>query len=158
MVMGKTQTACAYFCRFTNHFRCRQWASESGKTPRASYFTGEQASAGHAANGERSQWPVGAKEPKPKSNGDRRRREIEDADCVAADIFSITIREYSAGEHVPRAVIAPRRPTVSHEASASPMSRLRLKYKRRRSVWPFLLAERPQPPPPSDECVRLRTP
>jgi hypothetical protein len=38
---------------------------------------------------------------------------------VAADIFSITIREYSAGEHLPSAIIAPRRPMVSQEASAN---------------------------------------
>ena len=34
-----------------------------------------------------------------------------------ADIFSATIREYSAGEHLPCAIIVPRR-LVSHEASA----------------------------------------
>jgi hypothetical protein len=28
-----------------------------------------------------------------------------DADRVAADIFSITIREYSAGEHLPHAIM-----------------------------------------------------
>jgi hypothetical protein len=51
--------------------------------------------------------------------GLRRDRESEDADRVAADIFSITIREYSVGEHLPSAIIAPRRPMVSQEASAS---------------------------------------
>jgi hypothetical protein len=51
--------------------------------------------------------------------GLRRDRESEAADRVAADIFSITIREYSAGEHEPRPIIAPRRPMVSQEASAS---------------------------------------
>ena len=52
-------------------------------------------------------------------SGPRRDRESEDADRVAADIFSITIREYSAGKHVPRAIIALRRPMVSQEASAN---------------------------------------
>jgi hypothetical protein len=51
--------------------------------------------------------------------GLRRDRESEDADRVAADIFSITIREYSVGEHLPSAIIAPRRPMVSQEASAN---------------------------------------
>jgi hypothetical protein len=51
--------------------------------------------------------------------GPRRDRESEAADRVAADIFSITIRRYSAGEHLPRAIIAPRRPMVSQEVSAS---------------------------------------
>jgi hypothetical protein len=46
-------------------------------------------------------------------------RASTDADCVAADIFSSTIREYSAGEHVPRAIINVRRPTVSHEENAN---------------------------------------
>jgi hypothetical protein len=38
---------------------------------------------------------------------------------VAADIFSSTIREYSAGEHLPRAIIRLRRTIVSQEANAS---------------------------------------
>jgi hypothetical protein len=46
-------------------------------------------------------------------------RAIADAERVAADIFSRTIREYSAGEHVPRAIIRLRRPTVSQEANAN---------------------------------------
>jgi hypothetical protein len=46
-------------------------------------------------------------------------RASADAERVAADIFSSNIREYSAGEHVPRAIIRLRRPTVSHEASAN---------------------------------------
>jgi hypothetical protein len=36
-----------------------------------------------------------------------------------AAIFSSTIREYSAGEHLPRAIICPRRPIVSQEANAN---------------------------------------
>jgi hypothetical protein len=27
----ETPVACAYFCRFANHFRCQWWASKSGK-------------------------------------------------------------------------------------------------------------------------------
>jgi hypothetical protein len=46
-------------------------------------------------------------------------RASTDAERVAADIFSSTIREYSAGEHVPRAIIKVRRPTVSHEENAN---------------------------------------
>src|ERR1700722_10384528 len=46
-------------------------------------------------------------------------RASTDADRVAADIFSSTIREYSPGEHVPRAIIRVRRPTVSHEENAN---------------------------------------
>jgi hypothetical protein len=46
-------------------------------------------------------------------------RASTDAERVAADIFSSTIREYSAGEHVPRAIIRVRRPTVSHEENAN---------------------------------------
>jgi hypothetical protein len=38
---------------------------------------------------------------------------------VAADIFSSTIREYSAGEHLPRPIIRLRRQIVSHEANVS---------------------------------------
>ena len=38
---------------------------------------------------------------------------------LAADIFSSTIREYSAGEHLPRAIIRLRRAIVSQEANAS---------------------------------------
>jgi hypothetical protein len=50
--------------------------------------------------------------------GTRFDRESTDADRVAAAIFSRTIREYSAGEHFPRAIICPRRPIVSQEANA----------------------------------------
>ena len=46
-------------------------------------------------------------------------RASADAERVAADIFSTTIREYSAGEHLPRAIIRLRRPTVSHEENAN---------------------------------------
>jgi hypothetical protein len=35
-----------------------------------------------------------------------------------AAIFSSTMREYSAGEHLPHAIIRLRRPTVSNEAKA----------------------------------------
>jgi hypothetical protein len=42
-----------------------------------------------------------------------------DAEPVVADIFSSTIREYSAGEHLPRAIIRLRCAIVSHEAKAS---------------------------------------
>jgi hypothetical protein len=38
---------------------------------------------------------------------------------VAADIFSRTIREYSAGEHLPRPIIRLRRQMVSQEANVS---------------------------------------
>jgi hypothetical protein len=38
---------------------------------------------------------------------------------VVADIFSSTILEYAAGEHLPRAIICPRRPIVSQEANAN---------------------------------------
>ena len=50
--------------------------------------------------------------------GVRLDRESTDADRVAAAIFSRTIREYSAGEHFPRAIICPRRPIVSQDAIA----------------------------------------
>ena len=46
-------------------------------------------------------------------------RTSADVERAAADIFSRSIREYSAGEHVPRAIINERRPIVSHEASAN---------------------------------------
>jgi hypothetical protein len=42
-----------------------------------------------------------------------------DVERAAADIFSRNIREYSAGEHVPRAIITERQPIVSHEASTN---------------------------------------
>ena len=41
-----------------------------------------------------------------------------DAERVVAAVFSSTIREYSAGEHLPRAIICPRRPIVSQDANA----------------------------------------
>ena len=37
---------------------------------------------------------------------------------MVAATFSSTIREYSAGEHFPRAIISPRRPIVSQDANA----------------------------------------
>jgi hypothetical protein len=43
----------------------------------------------------------------------------QEAERLVAAIFSYTIREYSAGEHVPRALIRLRRPTVSHEANGN---------------------------------------
>jgi hypothetical protein len=46
-------------------------------------------------------------------------RTSADVERAAADIFSRSIREYSAGEHVPRAIINERRPIVSHEASTN---------------------------------------
>jgi hypothetical protein len=52
-------------------------------------------------------------------SGVRRDRARADAERVAADIFSSTILEYSAGEHVPLTIICPRRPIVSQEANAS---------------------------------------
>jgi hypothetical protein len=45
--------------------------------------------------------------------------ESTDAERAVAAIFSSTIREYSAGEHLPRAIICPRRPIVSQEANAN---------------------------------------
>ena len=42
-----------------------------------------------------------------------------DAVRVAADSFSSTIREYSAGEHSPRAIMRLRRAIVSQDAHAS---------------------------------------
>ena len=51
-------------------------------------------------------------------SGVRSNRANADAERVAADIFSSTIREYSAGEHLPRAIICPRRPIVSQDANA----------------------------------------
>ena len=50
--------------------------------------------------------------------GARFDRDRTDAERVAAAIFSWTIREYSAGEHFPRAIICPRRPIVSQDAIA----------------------------------------
>ena len=46
------------------------------------------------------------------------RLESTDAERVVAAIFSSTIREYSAGEHLPSAIICPRRPIVSQGANA----------------------------------------
>jgi hypothetical protein len=51
--------------------------------------------------------------------GPGRNRASMDAERVAADIFSCTIRVYSAGEHVPRAIIRLRRPMVSHDENAN---------------------------------------
>jgi hypothetical protein len=44
--------------------------------------------------------------------------ESTDAERVVAATFSRNIREYSAGEHLPRAIICPRRPIVSQDANA----------------------------------------
>src|ERR1700733_1477322 len=52
-------------------------------------------------------------------SGTRFDRDTTDPERVAAAIFSSTIREYSAGEHFPRAIICPRRPIVSQEANAN---------------------------------------
>jgi hypothetical protein len=46
-------------------------------------------------------------------------RASTDAERVAADIFSSTIREYSAGEHLPCVTRRQRWPIVSHDASAN---------------------------------------
>jgi hypothetical protein len=51
-------------------------------------------------------------------SGVRRDRESTDTERVVAATFSSTIREYSAGEHLPRAIICPRRPIVSQDANA----------------------------------------
>jgi hypothetical protein len=51
-------------------------------------------------------------------SGVRRDRESTDTERVEAATFSSTIREYSAGEHLPRAIICPRRPIVSQDANA----------------------------------------
>ena len=63
--------------------------------------------------------------------GDRART---DAVPLAADIFSSTIREYSAGEHLPRAIIRLRRAIVSQEANASSVTiaGIELGFRRRR--------------------------
>jgi adenine-specific DNA methylase len=45
-------------------------------------------------------------------------RENKEAERLVAAIFSSTMREYSAGEHFPHAIMRPRRPTVSHDAHA----------------------------------------
>jgi hypothetical protein len=52
-------------------------------------------------------------------SGARPDRESMHAECVVAAIFSSTIREYSAGEHLPRAIICTRWPIVSQEANAN---------------------------------------
>jgi hypothetical protein len=51
-------------------------------------------------------------------SGVRLDRESTDTERVVAATFSSTIREYSAGEHLPRAIICPRRPIVCQDANA----------------------------------------
>ena len=46
-----------------------------------------------------------------------------DAARVAATTFSLIMREYSAGEHVPRAIMSVRWRIVSHDARVSSASR-----------------------------------
>jgi hypothetical protein len=43
-------------------------------------------------------------------------RASKEAERLVAAIFSSTMREYSAGEHFPHAIMRLRRPTVSHDA------------------------------------------
>ena len=45
-------------------------------------------------------------------------RASKEAERLVAAIFSSTMREYSAGEHFPHAIMRLRRPTVSHDAQA----------------------------------------
>jgi hypothetical protein len=45
-------------------------------------------------------------------------RASKEAERLVAAIFSSTMREYSAGEHFPDAIMRLRRPTVSHDARA----------------------------------------
>ena len=51
-------------------------------------------------------------------SGVRLDNESTDTERVVAATFSSTIWEYSAGEHLPRAIICPRRPIVSQDANA----------------------------------------
>jgi hypothetical protein len=62
--------------------------------------------------------PFDAKEPEPRSNRACALTLSTDAERVVAATFSRNIREYSAGEHLPRAIICPRRPIVSQDANA----------------------------------------
>ena len=45
-------------------------------------------------------------------------RASKEAERLVAATFSSTMREYSAGEHFPPAIMRLRRPTVSHDAQA----------------------------------------
>jgi hypothetical protein len=118
---GETRTACTYFYRVAI-IPCQEWPANLATPSRfvAHQRAGLLAPASFApqtasiCSGPKVQGAKTADQSEP-----RRDRESKDADRVAADIFSITIREYSAGGHLPSAIIAPRRPMVSQEASAN---------------------------------------